>query len=86
MNTMLLSIFKKDFWRIQMHQDDNKKIAFVKIYSVYKWKFMPFGRCSVPATFQIFTEEVLDWCRLFFASFLNNIAIWETLPKNFTVD
>ena len=47
------------YWQVPMSEDAQEKSAFVTRNGLWKWKVMPFGLTSAPATFQRLMGQVL---------------------------
>ena len=47
------------YWQVPLSEDAQEKAAFVTRSGLWKWKVMPFGLTSAPATFQRLMEQVL---------------------------
>ena len=48
------------YWRVPLSKDDQEKSAFATRDGLWKWKVLPFGLTSAPATFQRLMERVLQ--------------------------
>ena len=48
------------YWQVPMDADAQEKAAFVTRSGFWKWKVLPFGLTSAPATFQRLMEKVLQ--------------------------
>jgi len=52
------------YWQAPLSPDAQEKAAFITKDGLWKWKVLPFGLTSAPATFQRFMEQVfirLHW-------------------------
>ena len=47
------------YWQVPMDEDAQEKSAFVTRGGLWKWKVLPFGLTSAPATFERLMEQVL---------------------------
>lgn len=47
------------YWQVPLDGDAQEKAAFVIRGGLWKWKVLPFGITSAPATFQRLMERVL---------------------------
>ncbi|KAM7307501.1 hypothetical protein ISCGN_011137 [Ixodes scapularis] len=55
---------KSSYWQVEVDERDREKTAFVTPDGLYEFKVMPFGLCTVPATFQCVMDTVpagLKW-------------------------
>jgi len=48
------------YWQVPLSPDAQKKAAFITRDGLWKWKVLPFGLTSIPATFQRLMEQVLS--------------------------
>jgi len=48
------------YWQVPLSPDAQDKAAFITQDELWKWKELPFGLSSVPATFQRLMEQVLS--------------------------
>ena len=48
------------YWQVPLDTDAQEKSAFITRSGLWKWKVLPFGLTSAPATFQRLMEEVLQ--------------------------
>ncbi|GFX09598.1 retrovirus-related Pol polyprotein from transposon 17.6 [Trichonephila clavipes] len=51
---------KSGYWQIELHPDDKKKTAFTMGQGLWQFKFMPFGLCNAPTTFEHLMKTVLE--------------------------
>ena len=47
------------YWQVPLSQDAQEKSSFITRSGLWKWKVLPFGLTSAPATFQRLMEQVL---------------------------
>ena len=47
------------YWQVLLDADGQEKSAFTTRSGLWKWKVLPFGLTSAPATFQRLMEQVL---------------------------
>ena len=47
------------YWQVPLDPDAQEKAAFATRSGLWKWKVLPFGLTSAPATFQRLMEKVL---------------------------
>ena len=47
------------YWQVPLDADAQEKSAFATRSGLWKWKVLPFGLTSAPATFQRLMEQVL---------------------------
>ena len=47
------------YWQVPIDADAQEKSAFTTRPGLWKWKVLPFGLTSAPATFQRLMEQVL---------------------------
>lgn len=55
------------YWQVPLSEDAQDRAAFITRGGLWKWKVLPFGLTSAPATFQRLIERVfqgLRWKRL----------------------
>lgn len=50
------------YWQVPMDQEAQDKAAFVTRGGLWRWKVLPFGLTSAPATFERLMEKVLQDC------------------------
>jgi len=50
------------YWQIPLSPDAQDKATFITCGGLWKWKVLPFGLASAPATFQRFMEQVFNGC------------------------
>ena len=48
------------YWQVPMDKDAQERSAFITRTGLWKWKMLPFGLTSAPATFQRLMERVLQ--------------------------
>jgi len=48
------------YWQVPLSPDAQDKAAFIARGELWKWKVLPFGLTSTPATFQRLMEHVLS--------------------------
>jgi len=48
------------YWQVPLSPDAQEKAAFITRDGLWKWKVLPFGLTSAPATFQRLVEQVLS--------------------------
>ena len=48
------------YWEVPLYADAQEKSAFTTRTGLWKWKVLPFGLTSAPATFQRLMERVLQ--------------------------
>ena len=48
------------YWQVPLDEDTREKSAFITRSGLWKWKVLPFGLTSAPATFQRLMEQVLQ--------------------------
>jgi len=48
------------YWQFPLSPDAQEKAAFITRDGLWKWKVLPFGLTSAPATFQRLMEQVLS--------------------------
>jgi len=48
------------YWQVTLSPDAQEKAAFILRDELWKWKVLPFGLTSAPATFQRLMEQVLS--------------------------
>jgi len=48
------------YWQVPLSPDAQEKAAFITRDGLWKWKVLPFGLTSAPATFQRLTEQALS--------------------------
>ena len=48
------------YWQVPLDQDAQDKSAFITRTGLWKWKVLPFGLTSAPATFQRLMEQVVQ--------------------------
>jgi len=48
------------YWQVPLSPDARDKAAFITCDGLWKWKVLPFGLTSAPATFQRLMEQVLS--------------------------
>jgi hypothetical protein len=49
-----------DFGKIQIHENDKFKTAFVTPFGQYEWNVMPFGLKNAPSEFQNIMNGILE--------------------------
>ena len=67
------------YWQIPLDEDAQNKSAFVTRNGLWKWKVLPFGLTSAPATFERMMETVLrglHWRTLLI--YLDDIVVFST--------
>jgi transposase InsO family protein len=47
------------YWQIEVDEADREKTAFVTPEGLYQFKYMPFGLCNAPATFERMMDNLL---------------------------
>jgi len=52
--------FLSGYWQVPLSPDAQEKVAFITRDGLRKWKVLPFGSTSAPATFQRLMEQVLS--------------------------
>jgi len=68
---------RQAFYRIRMHPDSEELTTFRTRYGTYKYKILPFGLSSGPATYQRYMNEVLfDYLDDFCTAYLDDILIY----------
>jgi len=50
----------RGYWQVPLSPDAQEKVAFITQDGLWKWKVLPFGLTSAPATFQRLMERVLS--------------------------
>ena len=67
------------YWQVPLDQDAQDKAAFVTRGGLWKWRVLPFGLTSAPATFERLMEQVLkglQWKSLLL--YLDDIIVYST--------
>lgn len=67
------------YWQVPLDQDAQDKAAFVTRGGLWKWKVLPFGLTSAPASFERLMEQVLkglQWKNLLL--YLDDIIVFST--------
>ena len=75
------------YWQVEVDEDDRTKTAFVSRKGLYEFKFMPFGLCNAPATFERLMETVLaglNWkiCLIYLGDMIVTGKNFEDMIKN----
>ena len=71
------------FNEIRMKEDDEKKIAFLTRYKLFKYVVMSFEFCNAFETFQIFINVTLhEYLNDFCIKYLNDILVYNKTCKN----
>jgi len=52
--------FLSGYWQVPLSPDAQDKAAFITRDGLWKWKVLPFGLTSAPATFQRLMEQVFS--------------------------
>ena len=64
------------YWQVPLDADASEKSAFATRTGLWKWKVLPFGLTSAPATFQRLIEQVLHGLHLkSLLLYLDNIIV-----------
>ena len=66
----------KGYWQIPMGEESREKTAFTTPFGLYEFEVMPFGLHSAPATFQRMINHVLQECRPFARTYIDDIVIF----------
>ena len=51
---------QKGFYQVPLRLEDRPQTAFCTPWGKYKYRYMPFGLCNAPATFQLLMDIVLN--------------------------
>ncbi|GFV31363.1 hypothetical protein TNCV_3819651 [Trichonephila clavipes] len=73
---------KSGYWQIELHPDDKGKTVFTTGQGLLQFKFIPFGLCNTPATFECLMETVLgglsdETCMVYLDDIII-VKLWKT--------
>lgn len=78
------------YWQVEVEPGDRSKTAFASRKDLFKFRLMPFGLCSAPATFQRLMEKVMfgvQWqiCLVYLDDVIVAGKAFEDMIKNLQV-
>ncbi len=66
----------KGFHQIKVKEEDRDKLTFSCPFGKWRYKRMPFGVASAPATFQRLMDVVLEGCSHMSCVYIDDVLIW----------
>ena len=66
----------RGYWQVPLDEESAPVSAFVTPFGLFQWKYMPFGLCNAPATFQKLVAKVIAGLEQFVGAYLDDIIIF----------
>jgi hypothetical protein len=63
------------YWQVPLHAVSQPISAFVTQFGLFQWRYMPFGLCNAPVTFQKLVQKVLAGMETFVGTYLDDIIL-----------